>query len=189
MSNPPPLPAARTGSIVANEMLENGKIRQGFTLVEMLIATGIFLIGFVSVYSLFLTGVQFRRRSENTSRGAVAASSILATIRYYSSLDNTLHNPALFEGDGDPATPDVPDMFHAYPDQPGMFFRVTNCDELFDHSSAIKLSVQTVFLGAPQDVLTAPEVARRLGHPGKDLRPDLLDRGLIREQVAIIYRR
>ena len=55
--------------------------RRGFTLVEMLVATIVFLIGFVAVFGLFLGGMRFRKLSEDTTRASLAASCLVDEIR------------------------------------------------------------------------------------------------------------
>ncbi len=166
--------------------------RSGFTIIEMLMASVIFLLGFVAVYGLFLSGVKFRRESENLTRGAVASSSIIAMIRLRCRAAVGLSNPAAYNGDGDPTTDDGDLPFHAFMDQPGLFYRVTGCQFLFggdapSDPSPIKLQVQTVFLGSSAPTLSAKDVCTRLGWEDQDI-TKLVERGLIHEQAAVIYR-
>ena len=85
----------------------NQASQAGFTLLEMLVATFIFVIGFVSVYGLFLSGVKYRAEADAITRSSVAASNIVNEMRLgiitppYSTTD-----------------------FHSYRDQPGLFYQV-----------------------------------------------------------------
>ena len=56
-------------------------VRNGFTLLEMLIATGIFLFGFMAVYALFLIGVESRQKAEQITRTSLAADAMLEDWR------------------------------------------------------------------------------------------------------------
>src|SRR5277367_4098546 len=56
-------------------------MRRGFTLVEMLVATIVFLVGFVAVFGLFLGGMRFRKLAEDTTRSSLAASCLIDEIR------------------------------------------------------------------------------------------------------------
>jgi len=164
--------------------------RRGFTLLEMLIATVIFLIGFVAVYGLFLAGVKFRRDAENTTRGAIAASSVLAEIRLHATRDDTLPAPTEYEGDGIAADGPEAGVFLAHPDQPGLFYRVDGPTDLQGDpggtGSAIRFAIQTVYLGSPRGRLDEDEVARYLG--GSGTVADYVQRGVIQELPAVIYR-
>jgi prepilin-type N-terminal cleavage/methylation domain-containing protein len=56
-------------------------MRRGFTLVEMLVATIVFLVGFVAVFGLFLGGMRFRKLAEDTTTSSLAASCLIDEIR------------------------------------------------------------------------------------------------------------
>ncbi len=56
-------------------------MRRGFTLVEMLVATIVFLVGFVAVFGLFLGGMRMRKLAEDTTRASLAASCLIDEIR------------------------------------------------------------------------------------------------------------
>src|SRR5271155_5794116 len=56
-------------------------MRRGFTLVEMLVATIVFLVGFVAVFGLFLGGMRFRKLAEDTTRASPASSCLIDEIR------------------------------------------------------------------------------------------------------------
>ena len=55
--------------------------RRGFTLTELLVATIVFMIGFVSVFALFLGGMRMRKLAEDTTRSSLAASCLIDEIR------------------------------------------------------------------------------------------------------------
>lgn len=166
--------------------------RRGFTIVELLIATFIFLIGFVSVYGLFLRAVQFRREGENMVRCSLAASSIVATmrlkIRAMDTDDFTTKlkaSPSKFIGDGDPTTAtDQANYFFAYLDQPGMFYRIFEATPLMtDKTNVAKFTVQTVFLGSPGNEMSEDDVKNRCGNLPI---ADLVASGAITQRIAII---
>lgn len=163
-------------------------MRRGFTIVELLIATFIFLIGFVSVYGLFLRAVQFRREGENMVRCSLAASSIVATMRLKIRADTTIpFDPTVYKGDGDPGNNAESDPlpFFAYLDQPGMFFRISNASPLMtDKTNVAKFTVQTVYLGSPGNQLSEEEVKKRCGNPSSI--DDLVTSGAITQRIAII---
>jgi prepilin-type N-terminal cleavage/methylation domain-containing protein len=166
-------------------------IRRGFTIVELLIATFIFLIGFVSVYGLFLRAVQFRREGENMVRCSLAASSIVATMRLKIRAMDTDDfiaklNAGDFIEDGDPTTtPDPEKHFFAYLDQPGMFYRISEASPLMTNKTNVaKFTVQTVFLGSPGTQLSEEEVKKRCGNPPSI--DDLVTSGAITQRIAII---
>jgi prepilin-type N-terminal cleavage/methylation domain-containing protein len=79
--------------------------RHGFTLVELLVATAVFVIGFAAVFTLFLSGVRFRKLADDTTLTATLASSLLTEV-YLDS--GTLHGvnvsdaamPIDYDGDG-----------------------------------------------------------------------------------------
>jgi prepilin-type N-terminal cleavage/methylation domain-containing protein len=110
--------------------------RHGFTLIEMLVATGVFVIGFVAVFGLFLAGVRFRKLSDDTVRCSLAASSLVNEIRIDAGKEGGVaHAPADYVGDGfalvaEPWTGNMSDQLFPYPGQPGIWYRVIACDEV-----------------------------------------------------------
>jgi type II secretory pathway pseudopilin PulG len=54
--------------------------RHGFTLVELLVATGVFMIGFSACFGLFLAGMRYRTLAEDTTRMSLAASSLVEEL-------------------------------------------------------------------------------------------------------------
>ena len=80
-------------------------VRRGFTLVELLVATGVFVIGFAAVFSLFLSGMRFRKLADDTTMTATLASSLLTEIYLDSGRIPTAPSPPPPPGAG-PAAPD-----------------------------------------------------------------------------------
>ena len=75
--------------------------RQGFTLVELLVAVGIFMFGFSAIYAMFLLGARQRVIADSISTAAYASSSISAEIRLQAGRESaTINSAALYEGDG-----------------------------------------------------------------------------------------
>jgi len=55
--------------------------RRGFTLIEMLVATAIFAVGFTALYAMFLAGMRNRALAEATTRTSLAANSLIGDMR------------------------------------------------------------------------------------------------------------
>ena len=69
----------------------------------MLITAGIFLFGFMAVYSLFLIGVEARREAESITRTALAADAMLEDWRLrFSQSDYRSSAPGRFVGNAQP---------------------------------------------------------------------------------------
>lgn len=167
--------------------------RDGFTLVEMLAASVIFLIGFVSVYGLFLGAMRFRQQGENLTRSAIAASSLTAELRLRMPFHPT-SAPADFQGDGLPSNnPDTANAFFHYSDQPGLFYRVADVAYLVDPGSgpvltrALTMNLQFVFLGIGELEQDEGQILRRFGRPNQTIQA-LIDSGQILEYPTVIFR-
>jgi prepilin-type N-terminal cleavage/methylation domain-containing protein len=116
------------------------RARAGFTLLEMLIATGIFLFGFMAVYALFLIGVESRQQAEQITRTSIAADAMLEDWRLrFSHADYRSKAPQDFIGDGIPFDtgqqlvngPGMADRSFAFShNQPGVLYRVISCSDL-----------------------------------------------------------
>ncbi len=119
--------------------------RGGFTLVELLVATGVFIIGFVAVYALFLSGLRFRKLADDLFKTATLASTLMTEVYLDSAHgDNpAAAQPALpsdYNGCGDPrhaenataapgtaTAPKVPAVpLYGYQGCPGAVYRLTN---------------------------------------------------------------
>jgi prepilin-type N-terminal cleavage/methylation domain-containing protein len=111
--------------------------RRGFTLVELLVATAVFVIGFAAVFALFLSGVRFRKLADDTTLTATLASSLLTEVYLDSGrLDGTATAPSppgpaepqQYDGDGHnndtPAAQWKDKQLFAYPGVPGTAYRI-----------------------------------------------------------------
>jgi prepilin-type N-terminal cleavage/methylation domain-containing protein len=117
-------------------------MRRGFTLVEMLVATIVFLVGFVAVFGLFLGGMRFRKLAEDTTRSSLAASCLIDEIRAKAgggAAANPLR-PDAYVGTGfatsgvgggsGAATPAALTYLYPYPPVPGTWYRVMSCTDI-----------------------------------------------------------
>jgi prepilin-type N-terminal cleavage/methylation domain-containing protein len=121
-------------------------MRDGFTLIEMLVATGIFVLGFVAVYSLFLSGMRFRKLADDTTRTATLASTLLTELY----LDSGGAPPAGtgpaapqdYNGQGNPTTPETATAsgpatpLYPYVGIPGTEYRFSNTTDLLGNAVA-----------------------------------------------------
>jgi len=144
----------------------------GFTLVEMLVATAVFIIGFVGVFVLFLSGIRFRKMSEDLTRTALATSSLVNEIRVDAGREGggVPAIPADYVGDGfasDNSDAKNLDDLYPYPQQPGIWYRVMTCTDLAGDANNAKttgLKFRLVVLSFPtaDTTLTFTELHRRL---------------------------
>jgi prepilin-type N-terminal cleavage/methylation domain-containing protein len=117
--------------------------RRGFTLIEMLVATGVFLLGFSAAYMLFLAGVRYRTEAAATQRLAFALTSLTAELSLSSGEHAALiTNPGDYEGNGlaiettpSAAEPEDPTdltktLLFPYPGLSGVWYRVMACADL-----------------------------------------------------------
>jgi len=143
-------------------------MRDGFTLVEMLVATGVFVLGFVAVYSLFLSGMRFRKLADDTARTATLASTLL-TEMYLDSDGAPAANagpalPADYNGSGNPTLPEstavsgLSTPLYSYSGIPGTVYRFSGTTDLLgsppsaetpDPSSLTTALVTQVFIACP----------------------------------------
>lgn len=120
-------------------------MRRAFTLLELLVATGVFVVGFVAVFSLFLAGMRFRKLADDTTRGALAASSLVHEIRIDSGTEDIggagtdAYEPGDYIGNGLAGTANpvagspyvvMADELYPYPQQPGTWFRVLDSTDV-----------------------------------------------------------
>ncbi len=115
--------------------------RRGFTLIEMLVATIVFLVGFVAVFALFLGGMRFRKLAEDTTRSSLAASCLIDEIRACAGGIPAIPAgqaasiplmPSSYLGTGfaPPPLADSPDDLYPYPSIPGTWYRVMSCTDI-----------------------------------------------------------
>ena len=157
-----------------------GRVRQAFTLLELLVATGVFIIGFTAAYGLFLSGMRYRHLAETTTRGALAASSLIHELRLDSG--NTSHpgqpaEPLDYLGNGDPndgpetvsanGITDYEDELFPYPPMPGCWFRVLGCFDLSgrddnDKTTTLHLTLLVVPFPTAATSLSFEDLRRRM---------------------------
>ena len=160
--------------------------RRGFTLTELLVATIVFLVGFVSVFALFLGGMKMRKLAEDTTRSSLAASCLIDEIRIDAGGGGggIPQMPAAYAGDGFSPFREgtnflngeegvLNDLFSLtnplfrYKPIPGVWYRVINATDLNGGNDAqttvIKLDLLVVPLGTADTTLTFSDLNRRLG--------------------------
>ncbi|MBA2479453.1 MAG: prepilin-type N-terminal cleavage/methylation domain-containing protein [Planctomycetes bacterium] len=120
------------------------RMRSGFTLVELLVASAVFVIGFVAVFALFLSGMRFRKLSDDTTMTAALATSMMGEIFIDSGSQGGTDGPAFpsdYIGDGvaKAATAagavggEIPNKMQTqlfpYQSIPGAYYRVDACTD------------------------------------------------------------
>lgn len=170
--------------------------RRGFTLTELLVATIVFLVGFVSVFALFLGGMRMRKLSEDTTRASLAASCLIDEIRIDAGGNGggIPMQPKAYVGDGFARTsePDgdsggintLETPLFAYRPIPGTWYRVMKCTDLEDNAAnaqttVLKLDLLVVPFGSSDGTLTFLELDRQL-----DLLPELGSRNVKKRTEA-----
>jgi prepilin-type N-terminal cleavage/methylation domain-containing protein len=189
--------------------------RRGFTLTELLVATIVFLVGFVSVFALFLGGMRMRKLSEDTTRASLAASCLIDEIRIDAGDSGIPLAPKSYVGDGfarssepdgDVSGTGVESRLFGYKPIPGVWYRVLNCTDLEDNpdnamTTVLKLDLLVVPFGTADDTLTFRDLDRRLDLLSELTRPEreaatpdqigarLVQRGVGFRFVAVVTRR
>ena len=188
--------------------------RSGFTLVELLVATGVFMIGFAAAFGLFLAAVRYRTLADDTTRLSLAASSIVEEMGIGKGVTLATPNaPNLYLGAGDlPSitnTDTDPLKFYAYPGVPGTWYTVESCtdvvgDALNEKTPTLHLNLLVlVFTSADaSQALELDEINRRVRiAPVADyraalsptdatlVRDGLVKRGLAMRVSAVVLRR
>jgi prepilin-type N-terminal cleavage/methylation domain-containing protein len=160
--------------------------KRGFTLTELLVATIVFLVGFVSVFALFLGGMKMRKLAEDTTRSSLAASCLIDEIRIDAGGGGSgiPQMPAAYIGDGFAPFREGTDFLNGdegiptdlttlnnplfrYKPLPGVWYRVISATDLLGSNNAlttvIKLDLLVVPLGTADTSLTFLDLDRRLG--------------------------
>lgn len=149
--------------------------RSGFTLVELLVATGVFMIGFAAAFGLFLAAVRYRTLADDTTRLSLAASSIVEEMAIGNGAPPATppvpKSPDKYLGSGDLPSFSGADalIFYAYPGVPGTWFMVESCTDVVGDSTNEKTPtlhlnlLVLVFTSAdPSQALQLDEVNRRV---------------------------
>lgn len=193
--------------------------RRGFTLIEMLVATVVFAVGFVGVFGLFLAGMRFRKQSEDLTRCSLAASSLVSEIAIDAGRDGQTdahppEEPSAYVGDGfagvshpagapAPLADDDAAILAPYRAQPGIFYRVESCTDLvgtdLPDTTVIRLKLLVVPWATVDPTISLLDIARRLQlrEPGTGtlltdptaIASELTRRGLALRTDAVITRR
>lgn len=189
--------------------------RRGFTLTELLVATIVFLIGFVSVFALFLGGMRMRKLAEDTTRSSLAASCLIDEIRIDAGEGGIPMPPKAYVGDGfarsseqdgDVNGSGMDTELFGYRPIPGTWYRVLKCTDLEDipenaQTTVLKLDLLVVPFGTSDETLTFRDLDRRLDLLSELPRPQreaaspdqiaarLVQRGIGFRFVAVVTRR
>ncbi len=157
--------------------------KRGFTLVELLVATIVFLVGFVAVFGLFLGGMRMRKLAEDTTRSSLAASCLIDEIRIdagggASTGPGIPMPPKSYVGDGFAVTSEMDGdgagtgglglPLYAYKPVPGVWYRVMKCTDLEDdpnnaQTTVLKLDLLVVPFGTADETMSLGDLDRRLG--------------------------
>jgi len=196
--------------------------RRAFTLIEMLVATAVFVLGFAALYTMFLLGVRNRVQAEALTNTSLVADAVVAEMRLAAGTERagSITPPALpsdYVGDGNaengpevfpvgsPDSYDVQNPFFAYPEQPGVFYRVMQVTGLVDSdgdgvpedddptADALRVHLLVGQLGIPRDSTSIDELRRRYGLgatlSGQEVVEALVERHLLRPYDAVVLRR
>lgn len=190
-------------------------LRRGFTLTELLVATIVFLVGFVSVFALFLGGMRMRKMAEDTTRASLAASCLIDEIRIDAGEGGVALPPKAYVGDGfarssqidgEVGTTGMESPLFPYRPIPGTWYRVLRSTDLEDSdtnamTTVLKLDLLVVPFGSQDDTLTFLELDRRLDLLSEKTRAErqastpeevaarLVQRGIGFRFVAVVTRR
>jgi prepilin-type N-terminal cleavage/methylation domain-containing protein len=158
-------------------------MRRGFTLVEMLVATIVFLVGFVAVFGLFLGGMRFRKLAEDTTRASLAASCLIDEIRAKAGgiptgstassapaplppLDYVGTGFANGAGGGAAGGAPISTFLYPYPPIPGTWYRVMTCTDINGgndaNSTVLHLELVIVPFATGATTLTFGDLQNRL---------------------------
>lgn len=173
-------------------------MRRGFTLIEMLVASGVFLVGFVSIYALFLRGAHDRARGEAITRTSLALASLSVELRLAIADENTVAAPSAHVGDGlaGNGTESGGELYRV-DGVPGVWYRVTAATDLTGGDNpaaeALALRLVAIYDSTPVADLTLSDFRQRAridtGLDEAQAIQELVTRGLAEQQVTVITRR
>lgn len=126
--------------------------RHGFTMLELLVATAIFLTGFIAAYTMFLVGMRNRQLADAITNTAIAATSIRTEIALRAGReDGGPRPPSLYVGNGFADDGKEDGAFHRYLDQPGIWYAVTRSSSLRgeDDATTVALRLRLIVLHMP----------------------------------------
>ena len=108
--------------------------RSGFTLVELLVTAGIFVVGFVAVFGLFLAATKARSRADDLTHLSFASTAIAEELALGGA--QTPDTLAAYRGSGGLLPPVAAEALHdpfllyRYPGIPGIWYRVEAVQDL-----------------------------------------------------------
>jgi type II secretory pathway pseudopilin PulG len=118
-------------------------MRRGVTLIELLVATGIFVTGFTAIAALFTAGTKLRAEADTLVRCSLAAESLIEDIRLDAKGGKP---PSAWLGDGFTTSPDAtPDRLYPYTAAPGTWYMVETATDAAGNSGNPQAS--TLHLG------------------------------------------
>lgn len=158
--------------------------RRGFTLVELLVACGVFLFGFTAAFAMFLAGTRARSQADGIIRLSLAASSLAEEFKLEAGRESLStpgapvpFPPNAYIGDGfaavhsvgTAAAEDPGDMtapLFQYRPQPGVWYRVISCTDekgspTDPFATALQMELLVVWNPAPDATLTLDDLAKR----------------------------
>jgi len=152
-------------------------MRRGFTLIEMLVASMVFITGFVAVFTLFLAGTKLRAQGDLDTRAAMAIRNLTEEIQLDAGREASTAIimpldyigrgfPTSAEGETEPPEAKLEDEFFSCPGLPGMFYRVVEAtDGVGDVVGKNPiLNLRVIIVGyATTPPLTWGDLDRRLG--------------------------
>lgn len=129
---------------------------RGITLIEMLVASMVFMLGFVGALSLFTAGVSYRKQSDDLTRTSLALTSLIEEIRIDAGREppdpttGLPRTPLAYVGDGFAANgaEDAGTLF-AYRMQPNIWYRVEACTDLAGTDNATTTAIKLTLLIVP----------------------------------------
>lgn len=102
-------------------------MRRGVTLIELLVATGIFVTGCTAIVALFTAGTRLRSQADTLVRCSLAAESLIQDIRLDAKGDVA---PSLYVGDGFAANRrEGASALVPYTASPGTWYVVESCTD------------------------------------------------------------
>lgn len=189
--------------------------RRGFTLIEMLVASMVFIIGFISVFSLFLAGLKFRAQGDLQTRSAIALRNLVEEIQLDAGHEsNAPVAPEKYLGTGfvdSPSTNTSTAEWHACPGMSGLYYSVVEATDVSgsttnDKAPVLYLRILVLAFASTEDPLSMESLAKRLAIKVTDTRifdlpitqqyvsdfqkylQELIDRGIVTDNHVAILR-
>ncbi len=181
--------------------------RRGFTLLEMLVASMVFVVGFVAVFTLFIAGMKFRAQGDLETRSAIALRNIVEEIQLDAGTESKAPvPPSSYVGSGFVEPKDKrlavdagEDSLIPCPGMPGMFYRVMEASDCTGgkgatgnvNASVIYLRIVVVaFPTTGDEPLSFKDLAKRLSIrvSGDEFIPELVRRGIATDNHVAILR-